>query len=150
MIHLRFQKVYSWGDVLSAVRQIGVKLVNAIDGKSTLVQVMAWCLTAPSHYMNQCWPRSYGVTRPQWVNPHNILNFLEETQKRIYIFCCFMSLKCHWNSTGSWNPLSWKTSLCYIAGDDVMSVGSKEFTGIILINTNWKYTSQQFQQELRS
>ena len=41
------------------------------DDKSTLVQVMAWCLTAPSHYLNQCWPRSmspYGITRPQWVN----------------------------------------------------------------------------------
>ena len=23
--------------------------------RSTLVQVMAWCLTAPSHYLNQCW-----------------------------------------------------------------------------------------------
>ena len=22
---------------------------------STLAQVMAWCLTAPSHYLNQCW-----------------------------------------------------------------------------------------------
>ena len=41
------------------------------DVKSTLVQVMAWCHKAPSHYMSQCWPRSlspYGVTRPQWVN----------------------------------------------------------------------------------
>ena len=27
------------------------------DGKSSLVQVMAWCLTAPSHYLNQWWPR---------------------------------------------------------------------------------------------
>ena len=39
--------------------------------KSTLVQVMAWCRQATSHYLNQCWPRSptpYGVTRPQWVN----------------------------------------------------------------------------------
>ena len=38
--------------------------------KSTLVQVMAWCGQATSHYLNQCWPRSpapYGVTRPQWV-----------------------------------------------------------------------------------
>ena len=25
--------------------------------KSTLVQVMAWCLMAPSHYLNQCWLR---------------------------------------------------------------------------------------------
>ena len=23
--------------------------------RSTLAQVMAWCLTAPSHYLNQCW-----------------------------------------------------------------------------------------------
>ena len=42
-----------------------------IDDKSTLVQVMAWCRPATSHYLSQCWPRSlppYGVTRPQWVN----------------------------------------------------------------------------------
>ena len=40
---------------------------DPIDDKSTLVQVMACCLTAPSHYLSQCWPRSispYGVTRP--------------------------------------------------------------------------------------
>ena len=38
--------------------------------KSTLVQVMAWCRQATSHYLSQCWPRSmslYGITRPQWV-----------------------------------------------------------------------------------
>ena len=36
----------------------------------TLPQVMAWCLTAPSHNLSQCWWRymsSYGFTRPQWV-----------------------------------------------------------------------------------
>ena len=36
-----------------------------------LVQVMAWCHQAPSHYLSQCWPRSmspYGITRPQCVN----------------------------------------------------------------------------------
>ena len=41
------------------------------DDQSTLVQVMAWCRQATSHYLSQCWPRSlspYGVTRPQWVN----------------------------------------------------------------------------------
>ena len=41
------------------------------NDKSTLVQVMAWCRQATSHYLNQCWPRSpmpCGVTRPQWVN----------------------------------------------------------------------------------
>ena len=42
------------------------------DDKSTLVQVMAWCRQATSHYLSQCWPRSlspYDVTRPQWVKP---------------------------------------------------------------------------------
>ena len=40
------------------------------DVKSTLVQVMAWCRQATSHYLSQCWPRSvspYGITRQQWV-----------------------------------------------------------------------------------
>ena len=40
------------------------------DDQSTLVQVMAWCRQATSHYLSQCWPRSpspYGITRPQWV-----------------------------------------------------------------------------------
>ena len=40
------------------------------DDQSTLVQVMAWCHQATSHYLSQCWPRSllpYGVTRPQRV-----------------------------------------------------------------------------------
>ena len=46
------------------------------DDKSTLVQVMAWCRQATSHYLSQFWPRSmspYGVTRPQWVNSYMVL-----------------------------------------------------------------------------
>ena len=45
--------------------------LDLTDDKSTLVQVMAWCRQATSHYLSQCWRRSlspYGVTRPQWVN----------------------------------------------------------------------------------
>ena len=44
--------------------------MDLTDGKSTLVQVMAWCRQATSHYLSQYWPRSlspYGVIRPQWV-----------------------------------------------------------------------------------
>ena len=41
------------------------------DDKSPLVQVMAWCRQATSHYLSQCWPSAmppYGVTRPiEWV-----------------------------------------------------------------------------------
>ena len=45
--------------------------MDLTDGKSTLVQVMAWCHQVTSYYLSQCWPRSllpYGVIRPQWVN----------------------------------------------------------------------------------
>ena len=45
--------------------------LDITDDKSALVQVMAWCRQAKSHYLSQCWPRSmssYSVTRPQWVN----------------------------------------------------------------------------------
>ena len=44
--------------------------LNITDDKSTLVQVMAWCRQATSHYLSQWWPRClspYGITRPQWV-----------------------------------------------------------------------------------
>ena len=58
--------------ILSAFSEIGLRWVpqNPNDDYSTLVQAMAWCREATSHYLNQCWPKSlssYGVTRPQWV-----------------------------------------------------------------------------------
>ena len=47
---------------------------SVTDDKSSLVQVMAWCRQATSHYLSQCWSSSvlpYGITRPQWVKtPH--------------------------------------------------------------------------------
>ena len=33
-------------------------LLHLTDDKCTLVQVMAWCRQAASHYLSQCWPRS--------------------------------------------------------------------------------------------
>ena len=48
--------------------------LDLTDDKSTLVQVMAWCRQATSHYLRQWWPRSlspYGVTRPQRVQCQN-------------------------------------------------------------------------------
>ena len=50
-----------------ALRWMSLDLID----KSTLVQVMAWCRQATSHYLSQCWPRfmsPHGVTRPQSVN----------------------------------------------------------------------------------
>ena len=49
--------------------------MDLTDGKSTMVQVMAWCRQATSHYLNQCWPKSLSplcLSRPQWVNWHNL------------------------------------------------------------------------------
>ena len=45
--------------------------LNITDDKSKLVQVLAWCHQATSHYLKQFCPRSvspYGITRSQWVN----------------------------------------------------------------------------------
>ena len=58
-----------WIDIWYTSCEIGFWWVwqNHIDGKSTLLQVMAWCCQAASHYLSQCWPSSkspYGVTRP--------------------------------------------------------------------------------------
>ena len=61
--------VNGWG-ISCEIALIWISLDHTYD-KSTLVQVMAWCRQATSHYLSLCWPRSlspYGVTGPQWVN----------------------------------------------------------------------------------
>ena len=68
-----FFKLISWIDTLSNSCETALRSMpqNPSDDQSTLVQVMAWCRQAASHYLSQCCPRSlspYGVTRPQWVN----------------------------------------------------------------------------------
>ena len=48
---------------------------NLMSEKSTLVQVMAWCRQATSHYLDQCCPRSlmpYGIISPWWVNVEKV------------------------------------------------------------------------------
>ena len=67
--------------------------LDLTSDKSTLVQVMAWCRQATSHYLSQCWPRSlspYGVTRPQWVKQMGLLFFLDS-----FIFSNIVHYKCN-------------------------------------------------------
>ena len=45
---------------------------------STLAQVMACCLTAPSHYLNQCWPL---ISEVLWCSPES--NFTMSAQATI-------------------------------------------------------------------
>ena len=69
--HIIFKQISvidGWG-ISCEIALIWMSL-DFIDDQSTLVQVMAWCRQATSHYLSQCWPRfllTYGVTRPQWV-----------------------------------------------------------------------------------
>ena len=78
--------LYDFETHLKSVTDISILLKwmpqNFIDGESTLGQLVAWCLQAPSHYLSYCLPRSVlpcGVIRPQWVNKIAIM--LEITWK---------------------------------------------------------------------
>ena len=73
---MKFQVIFNL-NLVTAGWGISFKIVlrsmslHLADVKSTLVQVMAWCRQATSHYLSQCWPSSlssYGITRPQWNN----------------------------------------------------------------------------------
>ena len=67
--------IYGWGISLEIAHRC--LLQDFTYDKSTLVQVMAWCRQATSHYLSQCCPRSlspYGVTRPKWVKDTPELN----------------------------------------------------------------------------
>ena len=71
--HVIFKQILAtdgWG--ISCEIALTWMSLDFTDDQSTLVQVMAWCRQAASHYLSQCWPRYLppsGVTRPQWVNP---------------------------------------------------------------------------------
>ena len=97
------------------------------DDKSTLVQVMAWCHQATSHYLNLCWPRSlppYGVTRPQWVNSlkpnQNGGHFMEDIFKGIFLKeCCILAqiLLRFVSKDPIVNKSSWvQVMVCYLYG----------------------------------
>ena len=79
------------------------------DDKSTLVQVIAWCRQATSHYLNQCWPKSkltYGVIRPYCVNSS-------------------------WPSDVIWHHRTVKIAACYGSGEEPLW-----HQAIIWANTN--------------
>ena len=61
MLQIKFMST-SCGTALRIIAQ------STFD-KTTLVQVMAWCHQAPSHYLSQCWPRS--------MSPYGALGYNE-------------------------------------------------------------------------
>ena len=62
-----------WIKFMSVSGEIALRWMpqNTHDDKSRLVQEMAWCHQAASHYLSQCWYRStmlpYDVTRSKWI-----------------------------------------------------------------------------------
>ena len=65
-------------------------LVKLFSGKSTLVQVMAWCRQATGHYLNQCCPKSvspYGVSRPRWVKRCISQDKEKNSNQEIFLGC---------------------------------------------------------------
>ena len=63
---------------------------------STLVQVMACCLTAPSHYVNQCW---FIITKVQWHSAKG--NFPRDTPSITTISLQITYLKFHAHLPGT-------------------------------------------------
>ena len=86
--------------------------LDLTDDESILVQVMAWCRQATSHYLSQCWPRSHHHMASLG---HNELSaaLLPGNIKNIFVF---FIISRQWNDTGYWNrSLKVKASLSCIA-----------------------------------
>ena len=85
------------------------------DDKSTLVQVMIWCLQATSHYLNLCWPRSLmlcGITRSHWVFIKFFLDYhYFILRMRLYpnLSRC-SSIDCSWRAKTTLGELRWRKS----------------------------------------
>ena len=72
-VQLVIFKFTSSVDILSISYGIALRWMpqDPNDDQSALVQVMAWCPQAPSHYLSPYRPRFmllHGITSPQWVN----------------------------------------------------------------------------------
>ena len=81
VIFKRILVIVGWG-ISCGIALIWMSM-DFVNDQSSLVQVMAWCRQATSHYLGQCWPRSmssYGVIRPHWVINSQTVNSLGPEQ----------------------------------------------------------------------
>ena len=104
--HVIFKQilVIDGGGICCEIALIWMSL-DFTDDQSTLVQVMAWCQQATSHYLSQCWPRSLtpsGITRPQWVKAWTKWSAFFWQHSQMYFLECKISYF-EWNFGG---PLS--------------------------------------------
>ena len=124
--HVIFKQILVIDDLgISCEIALTWKPQDLTDDKSTLVQVMAWCHQATSHYLSQCWPRSpYGITKPHWV-----------------IFCWLKGLLgsvSHWSWILHWYPYSEHDKMwsCYNMSNIVIHNSQGVYQKIQFISQN--------------
>ena len=102
-VHVIFKQILvidGWG-ISCEITQVWMSL-EFTDDQSTLVQVMAWCRQAASHYLGHCWPRFvslYGVTRPQWVNslwPSDTMCWHKSGSTLAQVMACCLTAPSHY------------------------------------------------------
>ena len=82
--------IFKW---VVATRRNSLKLSDVIKRHrtwSTVIHVMACCLTAPSHYLNQCW--SVISKLPRRSSKGLIIRSLEDANKEITIEICIFKI----------------------------------------------------------
>ena len=116
-----------------ALRRMSLDLA---DDKSTLVQVMAWCRQATSHYWANVDPVFCCYMASLGPNEWTLMCWIVFSKyENIFAFCIISP---HWDGTGSWNPSSWKTktSLSCIGimmlADDLVILGASALAAIVL------------------
>ena len=104
---------------------------------STLALLMAWCLTAPSHYLNQCWLIIKGVIGHSPKSEH-FDNFGNSMYR-------WLSARLHYRhcyTTGDTAVLHWAINICHLAyiirmvADVLVSFGTRPSATTML--TWWK------------
>ena len=91
--------------------------------ESTLAQIMACCLTAPSHYLNHCW---LIISKVQW---HSISQ--EMPQPLITEICSKITcLKCHSNFPGANELTIWGGVWCGVVWCGVVWWSAVEWSGV--------------------
>ena len=124
------------------------------DDKSTLVQVMAWCRQATSHYLRQCWPRSMspnGVTKPQWFNSLSPMRYgcdyqcVIEFQTQLGDWYLEYSNIHHWGMNATWSCW-WQDNIG--SGNGLVLSGNKPLPDPMFTKISWRHMVLQGHIEL--
>ena len=111
--------------------------------KSTLIQVMAWCQMAPSHYPNQCWLFCLGARWHQATTRTNVDFSVSHTHTKKYTLHSFTYLSVPVYSTVMyalvWFVLSSVWPRSYTLAFEPRHWSPIEMTFSGLMKANWIY-----------